>query len=41
VGQLVVGRWINRGLSLHEIARTPKENMLRVTGGMIDNLLKG
>ncbi len=39
-GALVVERWYARGLSLPEIMRTPKEQLVKLTGAMLDTIIK-
>jgi hypothetical protein len=39
-GALVVERWYARGLSIPEILRTPKEQLVKVTGAMLDTIIK-
>lgn len=39
-GALVVDRWLGRGLSFSEIIRTPKDQSVKVTGTVIDQILK-
>lgn len=39
-GAMVVDRWLARGLSLQEVLRTPKNDAVRLTGNVLDGLLK-
>jgi hypothetical protein len=39
-GALVVDRWLARGLSMQEIMRTPKEQVVKATGAVLDTILK-
>jgi hypothetical protein len=39
-GAMVVDRWLARGLSMQEVMRTPKEQVVKVTSAVLDTILK-